>query len=146
MQTNQLFIRDFMTTPVITITPSMTLAMAYDLMADREIRRLPVIDAQGELVGLITLSDIQRLVPLSNQAKDVPAHLMLEAGKVSDIMATDIATVIPDDKLQVASDLMIERKISGLPVVEQNRPIGMITESDIFKVVFENLLLNRFLG
>ncbi|MCX6049109.1 MAG: CBS domain-containing protein [Chloroflexi bacterium] len=130
-------IQDFMTAQPLVISPNTTLSAAYTLMFDNEIRRLPVVEAE-ELVGIITLSDIQRAIsPLFEGELDVATRLELVDRKVRTVMAWEPVTVGPEDTIREAAALMLENKVSGLPVVQDNHVVGIITESDIFKLVID---------
>lgn len=119
----------------IVIPAGLSLLDAYNVMFENEIRRLPVV-ADGELVGIITLSDIQRANPIFSEELDVASNIALApARRVSEIMAREPITVAPDDTIQDAAELMLENEVSGLPVVQNGHVVGMITESDIFKLI-----------
>jgi predicted transcriptional regulator len=119
-----MFVRDWMSTPPITIAPTTTLADALDLLEKRRIRRTPVVDDRG-LVGIATKSDLQ--AALSRPDTD--------ALPVSKIMTKKPSTVAPDETIEGAAQLMLHKKISGLPVVEDGRVVGIITESDLFRAL-----------
>jgi CBS domain-containing protein len=130
-------IQDFMTPKPMVISPDTTLSAAYTLMFDNEIRRLPVVEKE-ELVGIITLSDIQRAIsPLFDEELDITTRLELADRKVRTVMAWEPVTVGPEDTIRDAAALMLENKVSGLPVVQDNHVVGIITESDIFKLVID---------
>ncbi len=123
-----------MTRRPIVISPDASLVDAYGLMFDNEIRRLPVV-VGNELVGIITLSDIQRHIPPYLEEADVQTRLTLLARKVGDEMAPDPIAIAPDDTVQEAAARMLEDQVSGLPVVQDGQVVGIITESDIFKLI-----------
>ena len=101
----------------------MTRSDARALMRRHGIRRLPVL-SHGSLAGIVTLSDLDSGRP---------------GPTVSEIMTPDPATVGPDETLERAALMMLNRRISGLPVVEENKLVGMITETDIFRALVEIL-------
>jgi acetoin utilization protein AcuB len=127
-------VQEVMTENPIVISPGASLADAYALMFDNEIRRLPVV-VDNELVGIITLSDIQRTIPPSLEDADMQTRLAIVARKVGDEMTNDPVTIAPDDTIQEAAARMLEYQVSGLPVVQEGRVVGIITESDIFKLI-----------
>ncbi len=127
-------VQDFMTRRPIVISPGASLVDAYALMFDSEVRRLPVV-AGNELVGIITLSDVQRHIPPYLDEADVQTRLALLERKVGDEMATDPVTISPEDTVQEAAARMLEEQVSGLPVVMDGQVVGIITESDIFKLI-----------
>lgn len=125
----------------VTVSPSAKLAEAYDLMAENEIRRLLVVRS-NELLGIVTLSDIVRALPSllgqDDSERDTASSLLLTEKAVSDVMAWDPVTIGADDTIQDAAERMLEYQVSGLPVVDGNRPVGIITESDIFRLVVDS--------
>lgn len=127
-------VQDCMTEKPIVISPGAPLVDAYTLMFDNEIRRLPVVKDRG-LVGILTLSDIHRTIPPYLDSADVQTGLALAARKVGDVMANDPITIAPEDTIQEAAARMLEYQVSGLPVVLNERVVGIITESDIFKLI-----------
>ncbi len=128
-------VQDFMTPNPVVITPNTSLIDAYTVMCDNEIRRLPVIE-QGELVGIITMSDILRSVPnLSEDETDTATRLLLVTLTVVNLMTSEPVTIAPDDTIQDAAELMLENQVSGIPVLQGDQVVGIITESDIFKLV-----------
>ena len=128
-------VQAFMTPNPVVITPNTSLIDAYTVMCDNEIRRLPVVE-QGELVGIITMSDILRSVPnLSEDETDTATRLLLVTLTVVDLMTSEPVTISPDDTIQEAAELMLENQVSGIPVLQGDQVVGIITESDIFKLV-----------
>jgi CBS domain-containing protein len=92
-------------------------------MQEKKLRRLPVVDDDGQLVGLIVERDLL-----------VAAMRYLQSRvEVGDVMTRNVVSVGPDTDLNEVARMMLERKIGGLPVVEHGRLVGIITESDIFK-------------
>jgi acetoin utilization protein AcuB len=107
---------------------------AYTLMFEREIRRLPVV-RNKKLVGIVTQSDIQRTLPGMVGEATNDAQLDAITHTVGDIMTTDPVTVAPEDTIQDVAEQMLENQVSGLPVVQNDRVVGIITESDIFEFI-----------
>ncbi len=135
MKHRRLQVRDLMTKDPITTGPALSLYDAYALMVENEVRRLPVLQ-HGQLAGIITLSDIQRALPAAAlSAREATAVLQSSPLTVGDVMSTDPITVGPGDTLQEAAEQMLENQISTLPVVEEGRVVGIVTESDIFRLV-----------
>ncbi len=116
-------VRDWMTRDVVTISPGGSLPEAKQLMQEHEIRRLMVVE-NGRLTGILTVNDLRRAF-----AND-PSQT------VADIAAADPITVGADNTIGLAAQLMLNNKISGLPVLDNEQSlIGIITESDIFRLV-----------
>jgi acetoin utilization protein AcuB len=117
-----------MSSPAITIESSYPGSAALHLMNAKEIRRLPVL-RDRTLVGIITKSDLVRFLgPASSRGKR-PAKTLEE------IMTPDPATVAPGDTVETAARLLLRKKYSGLPVVEDGKVCGVITESDLFRAL-----------
>ncbi|HXX94374.1 MAG TPA: CBS domain-containing protein [Planctomycetota bacterium] len=120
-----MFVRSWMSTPVVALEERTPAADALELMQVKKIRRIPVL-SDGRLVGILTQGDIQSVLgPDEHTARRSQTRL-------GDIMTRSVQTVEPDDPLERAARIMLEKGIAGLPVVEGERVIGMITESDIF--------------
>ena len=120
-----MFVRNWMSSPALTIFGEETTEAALGLMTCRKVRRLPVVDG-GRLAGIVTLSDLH-----ADRRKDVA---------VKDVMTRDPLTVAPDDTLESAAKIMLEKQVSGLPVVDANGQVaGIITESDVFRALCELL-------
>ncbi len=136
MRKSQSQVSDWMTRNPVSISPNASLVDAYDLMREHEVRRLLVVER--ELVGIITQSDILRALPGLLEDGDRETRLMKVTRKVRDVMTYDPVTVDPEDTVQEAAERLLEYQISGLPVISGGRPVGIITESDIFRLVVES--------
>ena len=130
-------VRDRMTTPVVTISPQTNLVNAYSLMKERHIRRLPVIE-EGRLVGIVTRGDLR--AALAAHAEDLDVFRIafhLDQLAVSQAMTREVITITPQATLAEAARLMIEHEIGGLPVVEGDQLVGILTEADLFRSVMQ---------
>ncbi len=132
----QELVKDWMTEGVVTVTPEMTLPDAENLMITHMIRRLPVIE-NGRLVGIVTYGDIRSVRPSRAASLTMWESNFLAARlKVSEFMTADPVTIPVDATIGNAAQLMLKYMVSGLPVVDdQDKLIGIITESDIFRLV-----------
>ena len=138
MNRHEAEVRQWMTAPPVVATAQTSLLDAYQYMNENDIRRLPVVTRDHMLVGILTMSDIQRTIPLFFQGTDLATDLLLNDQKVQQVMTQDPITIDPDDTIRDAAELMLEYQISGLPVVENGRVVGVITESDIFRLVVKS--------
>ncbi|MCL4297305.1 MAG: CBS domain-containing protein [Anaerolineae bacterium] len=131
-------VKDWMSREVITINPDMTLPEAHRLMTDHKIRRLPVLD-KGRLVGIVTLGDVREAEPSSATSLSIwEVNYLLAKLKIGEIMTPKPITISAEETIGQAARLMLEKKVSGLPVVdEKQHVIGIITESDIFRMVVQ---------
>jgi acetoin utilization protein AcuB len=129
-----------MSSPVITIHPDATLAEALSLMKSEHIRRLPVVDSNGNLIGIV--SERQLLAASPSEATTLSVYEMkglMNKVKIDNLMTKKVFKVTADMPVEEAARLMADQKIGGLPVVEGKKVVGMITETDIFKVFLEML-------
>ncbi len=132
-----MFVETWMASPVATVTATDSVAKAWELMGERKVRRLPVTNADGALVGIVTRSDLLSIFGISPDAEHGGGHWTTP---VENVMTADPRTASPRDPLEVAARLMQDSKISGLPVVDASgKVVGMITESDIFRVLIKVL-------
>lgn len=135
----KLKVKDMYTRDVVTVDPETSAPAAGKLMAEKDIRRLPVVK-DGELVGIVTLSDLMRAAPSPATSLSVwEINYLVDKIKVKEIMSRGVHTVSPDDNLRVAARLMLEHKVGGLPVVENGKVIGILTESDVFRTMIDML-------
>lgn len=123
-----------MTPNPFTLQPRDTLAALYDLMDNHRVRHVPIVDGEGELVGLLTHTDLAMSalgsvseLPLS-QERD-----LLQRRRIREVMVTELETVEPETPLAEAAATLFENKIGCLPVVEGNRLVGILTESDFVR-------------
>lgn len=136
-----MFVGMWMTKDVVTIDPTLTVDAAARIMADRRIRRLPVLaDANFDspLVGIVSSTDVLHALPLdvnpfAPSQERAPERVSNTKLLVKDIMTADPATIEAEAPIEAAAALLRERKIGGLPVVRNDRLIGLITESDVFR-------------
>jgi len=130
-----MYVKDQMTAPVFTLTPDTPFLDALKLMRERKIRRIPIVDAQGKLLGIVSERDLLHAEPSPATSLSVwEMNYLLWKLKLGDVMTRSVITVTPLTKLQDAAALMIKHKIGGLPVVDtEERVVGVITETDIFK-------------
>jgi CBS domain-containing protein len=128
-------VRRWMRKRVVTVRPTTSLDEAGRLLRTRRIRHLPVRDARGRLVGIVTDRDLR-------QAVFDPGAGALAALRVRDVMTWAVLTVTPDTDVRHAARLMREQKIGAVPVVEDGRLVGMLTETDVLAAL-EALLAGR---
>ena len=132
-------VEDWMTAEVITVAPDVPLPQAHDLMSRHWIRRLPVV-LERELVGIITLGDVREAEPSDATSLSIwELNYLIPKLQVHRVMTPKPITISPKDTIGKATRLMLDHKISGLPVVgAQNQLVGIITESDIFRMLVQS--------
>lgn len=135
-----LLVRDWMTSPVITITPDTSLPDACELIRKHSIRRLPVVDKKGHLIGIVTRGDLRGAQPSEATTLSIwELNYLLSKLKIKQIMTKDPITIRDDASIRYAAKLMSDFKVSGLPVLDKNdNLVGIITESDIFRLVVKS--------
>lgn len=126
-----------MSTKVISIPPDETLATARELMYDNRIHHLPVLDKKGELIGLITLTNL--LAATDSILRDVDSRIQASDILVKDVMVTDVATVDRRASLRQAALFLEKHRIGCLPVMSKGKLRGIITDTDFVGVAI-NLL------
>jgi acetoin utilization protein AcuB len=132
-----MFVSLWMTKDVITITPDMPVIDIAKLMADHKIRRLPVLDADGKLLGLVSSQDVLHAFPadvnpFALAAGKAPLSNVSKA-TAADLMVINPTTVAPETPIEEAARLMCDQKIGALLVIRKEHLQGLITESDIFR-------------
>ena len=128
-----------MSRPVITVTADSPIMEAFDLLKRDKIRRAPVIK-DGKMVGIISDHDLLNASP--SQATTLSVYelpYLLGKIKVQDVMSTQVISVTEDTPIEEAARIMADNKIGGLPVVQDNKVVGIITETDLFKIFLELL-------
>jgi len=127
-----MLVRDIMTKNVITITSDTYVLDAERIMDQNKIGRLPVVD-DGKLVGIVTKNDVLKASPTSATPTD-QRHLFYLMSKltVKEIMKTKILTVSPDTPIEKSIALAQKNKVGSLPVVEENKLVGILTTNDVF--------------
>lgn len=127
-----MYVRNFMSSPVVTVTSDTRAIDALELMQAKRIRRIPITE-DGRLTGILTMGDLQAVLGLQE-------HSVRRAStRLGDLMTREVRTVAPDDPLERAARVMLDHEVSGLPVLEGQTVVGIITESDIF-VAFTRIM------
>jgi CBS domain-containing protein len=124
-------IRDLMSSMVTTLARNDQLTLADDLMRAARIRHLPVLDEEGELCGIVTQRDLFRgALAKALGYGDLAQRKLLATLVVKEVMTTEVVTATPAMPVVQAARLMLDHKIGCLPVVENRRLVGIVTESD----------------
>jgi acetoin utilization protein AcuB len=129
-----------MTKRPITITADIGIDKALELMHSEKVRRLPVLDKHGQLVGIVSELDLLKASPSPATSLSIyELPYLLSKIKMHDIMTKDVVTATEDMPLEEAALIMAENKIGGLPVMRGDKLVGIITETDLFKIFLEML-------
>lgn len=127
-----------MTKELIMIQKDISVTEARDIMKKNSIHRLPVVNSGNELLGIVTEKDLLYASPSPASTLDVyEMGYLLNKLKVNEIMTKDIISVSPELSLEDAARIMADNNIGGLPVCQDKKIIGIITESDLFKIFVE---------
>jgi acetoin utilization protein AcuB len=133
-----MLVKDRMTQNPVTVTPDTSVSEALNVMRQHKVRRMPVVDKQGHLTGIVAEKDLLYASPSPATSLNVyEIGYLLSKLKVREIMAKEVVTVTEDLPLEQAARVMVDNNISGLPVVRDRAVVGIITETDIFKVLLE---------
>jgi acetoin utilization protein AcuB len=132
-----MLVKGWMTTDVVTVDEDASMMKASIIMKEKKIRCLPVVNRKGELVGIVSDRDLKDAAPSKATTLDVyELNYLLSSIKIKDLMTTNLAYVRPDETVEFAAILMLENKISSLPVINnKSELIGIVTQTDIFKVL-----------
>ena len=138
MRKREELVKDWMTREVVTISPDASLPEAHRLMTGNNIRRLPVIKG-GKLVGIVTRGDVRGAEPSEASSLTIwEINYLLAKLKIKQIMSRDPLTATEDMTLGEVAKIMLDNKVSGLPVLDSSgQVIGIITESDIFRMIVQ---------
>lgn len=133
-----MFVRERMSRPVISIHPEISLPDALNLMHKEGIRRMPVVDRKGGLIGIVSERDLLHASPSDATSLSVwELNYLISKITVDEIMTTEVITIAEDVPIEEAALLMVDNKIGGLPVVHDGEVVGIITETDLFKIFLE---------
>lgn len=129
-------VKEWMTDNVISVAGNTPLSEAHQLMKSNSIRRLPVVN-KGKLIGLVTIGDVREASPSDATTLSIwELNYLWAQLTVERVMTRDLLTVTPDSPILDAAQIMLDNKVSGLPVVDSDGNLaGIITESDIFRLL-----------
>jgi len=132
-----MLVKRWMTTPVLTVPEDCPAVLAFRKMLENQIRRLPVLDEDGALVGLVTDRDLRSLALQTMDHDPALTSAEVEANglRVKDVMVTEVITVAPDDDVRDAALRMLNNHFTGLPVVEHGALVGIITVHDLMEIL-----------
>ena len=134
-----MLVEDVMQREVVTVAPGTTLPEAIRLSKDRGVRHLPVMEG-SELVGIVSDRDLKRA--MASPATSLERHelnYLLEKVTMEEIMTRAVITVGPMLPVEEAARLMVKEKISAVPVTEQGRVVGIVTETDILNIFLKSM-------
>ncbi|MBU2488061.1 MAG: CBS domain-containing protein [Proteobacteria bacterium] len=144
-------VKEIMTREVVTVGPETEIGAAAALMLENHVNGLPVVDADGRLLGVITQSDlitqqkrfplpsvftlVGGVIPLRSQERMEQELAKMSAATVGEAMTKKPRTVGPEDSVEAVATLMVEKKFHTVPVVENNRLVGVVGKEDVLRTV-----------
>lgn len=133
-----------MSTPVLTIEPDVPVQDALARMRKDKVRRYPVVDRRGKLIGIVTNTDLMNASPSEATTLSVwEINYLLSKITVERVMTKNVITTQEDCPIEEAARIMADHKIGGLPVVRGESLVGIITETDLFNILLEMLGARR---
>jgi len=141
-----MLVRERMSKNPYTITADMSVAEALRRMHEVHVRRFPVLDKSGKLVGIVAEKDLLYASPSPATSLSIyEIHYLVSKLTVAQVMKKEIITVTEDTPVEDAARIMTDRKIGSLPVVRDGQLVGIVTETDLFRL-FQELLGARKKG
>ena len=132
-----MFVGERMSRPVISVSPEDPINEVLAMFRNEHIRRAPVMKG-GKLVGIVSDRDLLNASPSSATTLSVwELNYLISKVKIKDVMTKKVITVNADVPIEEAARIMADKKIGGLPVVSSDKVVGMITETDLFKILLE---------
>ena len=133
-----MLVKERMSAPVITVDPELPIMEALNLMKTKRIRRTPVVNNKGKLVGIISDKDLLDASPSDATSLSVwEINYLLSQIKVAEIMTRNVLTVTEDTPIEEVARIMADNKIGGIPIMSDDEVVGLITETDLFKIFLE---------
>ncbi|BBW95221.1 acetoin utilization AcuB family protein [Geobacillus sp. FSL W8-0032] len=129
-----MLVEQIMKSPVVTLRAANTIAEALQLLRTHRIRHLPVVDDEGRLIGLVTSRDLRSASP---PIDDLPKQLDDLQKPVGSIMNTDVIVGHPLDFVEEVAALFYEHRIGCLPIVNNGKLVGIITQTDLLRTFVE---------
>ena len=142
-----MLVKDIMTKNVYTVLPQDSLKKASDILKEKKISGIPVVDENGVVVGIITITDLLKILGQIYEWKELEkkesevdlSHTyeeQKEKGKVEDIMTKEVVTLEEDDTIDDVMSLMFERKIHTIPIIKEGKLIGVVGKRDLIHACF----------
>lgn len=132
-----MYVSDWMTRKVVTVTPDDFLSDAIALMKERKIKHLPVVKG-GALEGIVSDRDIKAYSPSRATTLDIyELHYLLAKTRIGNLMKTKVVTTTPDTPIEEAAMVMLDTVIGCLPVLDASGLCGIICEGDLYRVLVD---------
>ena len=136
---HRILVREIMSAPAVTIGPEQLAVDAAELMEEFSIRRLPVVNDDNVLLGIVTDTDVLEAETAEHVINSYEPDVEAEWLAVADIMSDEVVAVGPDCTVGELASIFIQHKVGGVPVVEslanKKQVVGIVTETDIFQMI-----------
>jgi acetoin utilization protein AcuB len=133
----KMFVGERMSHPVISVTPETSIHDALAMFKKEHIRRAPVIK-DGKLVGIVSERDLLNASPSPVSSLSIwEMNYLLSKVMVNQVMSKKVKTVDYDTSIEEVARVMADSKIGGMPVIRAGKVVGMVTETDLFKIFLE---------
>lgn len=140
-----MLVEERMTSPAITIGPDLGVQEALAMMRREKVRRFPVIDRHGNLIGIVSEKDLLNAAPSDATTLSVwEINYLLSKLTVDRVMTKDVITITRDTPIEEAARIMADNKVGGLPVVDSQtagkggkKVVGIVTETNLFRIFLE---------
>lgn len=134
--------KDIMTTGVVSISPAANIHKAIALMVANGISGLPVVDDTGRICGMLTEGDLlsrKEIKPIvrssEEQALDLERYIQGNGWSVGDVMSPTVISADPQSDVADLADIMRRRKIKRIPIIEDGRPVGIVSRRDVLRAM-----------
>ena len=133
-----MFVSDWMTKKVYTVTPDDNISTAIKLLKEKKIKHLPVVKNDATIVGILSDRDIKDYTPSKATTFEIrELNYILFTTKVKEIMVKKVITAPPNMAIEEAAMIMYDNTIGCLPVVENHKLVGIISDKDLFRVLVD---------
>ena len=134
---DKMTVREWMSSPVLTVRAESPISVAHAMMKEHKVRRLAVVNPENQLIGIVTIGDVREASPSDATTLSIwELNYLWAQLTVGKIMSQNVITIKPNATIFEAANQMLDQKVSGLPVIDETgKLLGMITESDIFRMV-----------
>ena len=133
-----MLVEERMTSPAITIGPDVGVQDAMAMMRRDKVRRYPVVDRHGNLLGIVSEKDLLNASPSEATTLSVwEINYLLSKLTIDKVMTKNVITITRDTPIEEAARIMADNKVGGLPVVDGHKVVGIVTETNLFRIFLE---------
>lgn len=142
-----MFAKDIMTSPVTTIGEDQNVRRAIEIINATQIGAVPVVDDMGKMVGIVTEGDLLRRISSSNGTRPIPHtrgrvealanYIKARSWRIRDVMTSPVVSALPSATISQVADLLLARAIKHIPVVADERLVGMVSRRDLMRAMVD---------